>query len=144
MPEDDLLRAFASRINKDNNKASRWGLNLNGSLGYSENRLPIGIEKTGLNMGGRAGVRFPLGNLDAGLGVSGSFGKNTMDFPNELIQKGAPEYINNIYKQLTGVDASLNFPGGERLSADWSRKPDPYVPGSDERKAMLKLMLPLN
>ena len=71
------------------------------------------------SVGGRVGVRFPIRDLNAGLGLSGYFGKNTVDFPEELIRQGAPERISNINKRLTGIDAGLGFPGGERLSVDY-------------------------
>ena len=114
-----LSRLTDEELDYINEIASRWGVDLSGGGGYRKNRSLDDITQTGLNVGGRAGVRFPLSNLDAGLGVSGYFGKNTVDFPEEFIRQGAPERISNIDKRLTGVDASLGFPGGERFSVDY-------------------------
>jgi len=99
--------------------ARRWGIDLSGGGSYRENRNLDDISQTGLNVGGRAGVRFPIRDLNAGLGVSGYFGKNTVDFPEELIRQGAPRRISNINKRLTGIDAGLGFPGGESFGVDY-------------------------
>ncbi len=119
MADNELLKVLASRINKNNDTPSRWSVDLSGGGSYRKNRIPDDISQTGLNVGGRAGVRFPLSDLDVGLGLSGYFGKNTMDFPEELIRQGAPERISNIDKRLSGIDASLGFPGGESFGIDY-------------------------
>ena len=136
MAENDLVKVLASRINENNNTPSRWGVDLSGGGSYRKKRSLDDISETGLNVGGRAGVRFPLSDLEVGLGLSGYFGKNTVDFPEELIQQGAPERISNINKRLTGIDTSLGFPGGERFSIDY-RNLSPK-----EKELMLRFKMP--
>ena len=136
MADNDLLKVLASRINKNNDTPSRWGVDLSGGGSYRKNRSLDDIIQTGLNVGGRAGVRFPLSDLEAGLGLSGYFGKNTVDFPEELIQQGAPERISNINKRLTGIDAGLGFPGGKRFRIDYKNL------SPKEKELMLRFKMP--
>jgi hypothetical protein len=136
MADNDLLKVLASRINKNNDTPNRWGADLSGGGSYRKNRRLDDISQTGLNVGGRAGVRFPLGDLDAGLGMSGYFGKNTMDFPEELIQQGAPSHINNIYKRLTGIDANLGFSGGENVGVEYKNL------SPKEKELMIRFKMP--
>lgn len=140
-PDGGLLSDPASRKNKNNN----WNIDLSGGGGYSKNLHPSGIRQTALGVGGRAGMRIPLGNyLDAlrkwqaTLGVSGYFGKSIMDLPDKFVQQGAPERINNISKRLTGVDASLQTPGGTKFGFTYKS------PRQKERELMLRLTTPFN
>ena len=136
MADNDLLEVLASRMKKNNDAPSRFGVDLSGGGSYRKNKIRGNVNQTELGVGGRAGVRFPLSDLDVGLGLSGHFGKNTMDFPEELIQQGAPERVGNINKRLTGIDASLGFPSGERFIIDY-RDLSPK-----EKELMLRFKVP--
>lgn len=76
---------------------------------------PVSIRDKNLGVGGRAGINIPLADALLQLGVSGYWGKNKMEFPEELHALGAPESTNRINKRLTGFDAAYNK-GDDRYS----------------------------
>ncbi|MCW5747733.1 MAG: hypothetical protein KIT36_16210 [Alphaproteobacteria bacterium] len=102
-----------------------------GSVTSSSTPTEIGgvrgtVKNKSFNADGRVGLRLPLGDsgYTVGAGATGHYARTTTRADDALRQAGLPAKVRRTEAMLAGLDASLETPGGQKITVELGQPVD--------------------